>query len=46
VGFGEIVRDAHRREGILAAHWWSLAEIETTSEHVFPEDLRQRLRDL
>jgi 8-oxo-dGTP diphosphatase len=41
---GEIVADAHRLEGIVAARWWSLAEIATTSEQVFPEDLCERLR--
>ena len=46
VRFGEIVGDAHRLEGIVAAHWWSLAEIETRSEQVFPEDLRERLHEL
>ena len=46
LGLGEIVSDAHRREGILAAHWWSLDEIETTSEQVFPENLCERVRGL
>lgn len=46
VRFGEKVRDAHRLEGIIAARWWSLAEIETTSEHVFPQNLCERLREL
>jgi hypothetical protein len=44
--FGEIVLEAHRREGIVAARWWSLEEIETTFEQVFPEDLSARLRGL
>jgi hypothetical protein len=26
--------------------WWSLEDIDTTSEQVFPEDLAQRLREL
>ena len=43
---GHAVREAHRREGILAARWWSLEEIETTSEPVFPKDLCERLRDV
>jgi 8-oxo-dGTP pyrophosphatase MutT (NUDIX family) len=43
---GHTVREAHRREGIVAARWWSLGEIETTSEQVFPEDLCERLRGL
>ena len=43
---GHTMREAHRREGIVAARWWSLEEIDTTSERVFPEDLCERLRDL
>jgi ADP-ribose pyrophosphatase YjhB (NUDIX family) len=43
---GETAREAHRREGILAARWWSLEEIEATSERVFPENLCERLRGL
>jgi 8-oxo-dGTP pyrophosphatase MutT (NUDIX family) len=43
---GEIVRDAHRLEGIVAARWWSRVDIDTTSEQVFPDDLRERLRGL
>ncbi len=37
---------AHRREGIVAARWWSLAELETTSERVFPDNLCGYLRSL
>jgi 8-oxo-dGTP pyrophosphatase MutT (NUDIX family) len=43
---GGMVSDAHRREGIVAARWWSLEEIETTSEQVFPETLCERVRGL
>lgn len=46
VALGQEVREAHRQEGIIATRWWSLEEIETTSEQVFPEDLPQRLREL
>jgi 8-oxo-dGTP pyrophosphatase MutT (NUDIX family) len=46
VALGQQVREAHGHEGIIAARWWSLEEIETTSEQVFPEDLPQRLREL
>ena len=46
VVLGQHVREAHRHEGIIATRWWSLEEIETTSEQVFPEDLPQRLRQL
>jgi 8-oxo-dGTP pyrophosphatase MutT (NUDIX family) len=43
---GDVVGEAHRLEGIVAARWWSLQEIETTSEQVFPEHLHERLRGL
>jgi 8-oxo-dGTP pyrophosphatase MutT (NUDIX family) len=46
VALGQQVRAAHLHEGIIATRWWSLEEIETTSEQVFPEDLPQRLREL
>lgn len=46
VGLGDVVGEAHRLEGIVAARWWSLLEIETTSEQVFPERLHERLRSL
>jgi 8-oxo-dGTP pyrophosphatase MutT (NUDIX family) len=44
VSLGCTVREAHRLEGILAARWWSLEEIETSAERLFPEDLARRLR--
>jgi 8-oxo-dGTP pyrophosphatase MutT (NUDIX family) len=40
---GDTVREAHATEGILAARWWLLDELLTTSERVFPEDLAARL---
>src|SRR5688572_6993371 len=46
IALGQQVREAHRHEGIIATRWWSLEEIEATSEQVFPEDLPQRLREL
>ncbi len=46
VPLGDTVRDAHRREGIIAARWWSCEEIAAAAEPVFPEDIRERLRDL
>jgi 8-oxo-dGTP pyrophosphatase MutT (NUDIX family) len=45
VALGHEVRETHRHEGVIATRWWSLEDIETTSEQVFPEDLAQRLRD-
>lgn len=46
VALGHDAREAHCHEGIIATRWWSLEDIETTSEQVFPEDLGQRLREL
>jgi 8-oxo-dGTP pyrophosphatase MutT (NUDIX family) len=46
VAFGVTVREARRLEGIVAARGWSLNEIETSSEEVFPEDLCERIRAL
>lgn len=46
VALGHQVREAHGREGIIATRWWSLEEIEATSEQVFPEDLPRRVREL
>jgi len=46
IPLGHEVREAHRHEGILATRWWSLEDIDTTSEQVFPENLAQRLREL
>ena len=44
VALGPDVREAHRYEGIIATRWWSLADIASTSEQVFPDDLALRLR--
>jgi 8-oxo-dGTP pyrophosphatase MutT (NUDIX family) len=46
VALGENVREAHRREGIVAARCWSPDEIRATTERAFPEDLGERLRGL
>jgi ADP-ribose pyrophosphatase YjhB (NUDIX family) len=43
---GDFVGETHRREGIVASRWWSLEEIATTRERIFPEDLGERLRGL
>ena len=40
------VRQAHETEGILAARWWALAELHTTAELIFPEDLAVRIDQL
>jgi ADP-ribose pyrophosphatase YjhB (NUDIX family) len=42
----EIIGEVHRIESIVAARWWSLEDLETSSEQVFPEDLAKRIRAL
>ena len=42
----DVVGEAHRSESIVAGRWWSAEELETTSEQIFPEDLRERLAEL
>ncbi len=39
------VEETHRRERILEARWWSLAEIEACQEATFPVDLAARVRE-
>ena len=41
-----LVENVHRSEGIVATRWWTLEEIENTTEVVYPEDLCERLRAL
>ena len=40
------VEKVHRQEGILEMRWWTIAEIESTSEPVFPEELASELRKM
>ena len=40
----DAVIEAQRAEGILATRWWSIAEIERSTQAVFPEDIVERLR--
>jgi 8-oxo-dGTP pyrophosphatase MutT (NUDIX family) len=35
--------DEHQREGIKAVRWWTLEELRSTVEQIFPEDLASRL---
>ena len=42
---GPEVEAAHRLEGICEVRWWTLEEIATSEEAVFPTDLVSRLRD-
>lgn len=37
------VHQAQESEGILTARWWPLAQLRTTAELVFPEDLAKRI---
>jgi 8-oxo-dGTP pyrophosphatase MutT (NUDIX family) len=36
----------HGQEGILEMRWWTTAEIESTNEPVFPEELASELRKI
>lgn len=40
------VEKVHREEGILEMRWWTMAEIESATEPVFPEDLALELKKL
>ena len=40
------VHQAHLTEGILVQRWWSIGELRTTTECVFPEDLCSRMDHL
>jgi len=33
----DTARQARHREGIVAARWWSLEEIEQAAEQIFPD---------
>lgn len=41
---GPEVEATRRREHILETRWWSLREIEASSERIFPVDLSDRIR--
>jgi 8-oxo-dGTP pyrophosphatase MutT (NUDIX family) len=43
---GNDVQNAHSVEGIIAIRWWSLDELHTTTEVVFPNDLLARIMSL
>jgi hypothetical protein len=37
------VQAIHQQEGILEVRWWTRAELEATTEPVFPEELATQL---
>jgi 8-oxo-dGTP pyrophosphatase MutT (NUDIX family) len=39
----EAVQKEHEREGILETRWWTIADLQSTNEVVFPEELPIRL---
>jgi 8-oxo-dGTP pyrophosphatase MutT (NUDIX family) len=45
LALADSVREAHAAEGILAARWWSPAEIAAATEPIYPEDLLARLAE-
>jgi ADP-ribose pyrophosphatase YjhB (NUDIX family) len=42
---GQTTEEVHRREGIKEARWWSVNEIESSEDLIFPRDLSDRLRE-
>ncbi len=40
------VKDAHTKEGILAARWWTPEQLDHADEPVFPPNLVDRLRTI
>lgn len=42
--FAAEVRETHHQENIVEARWWTLPEIESSAELIFPEDLATRMR--
>jgi 8-oxo-dGTP pyrophosphatase MutT (NUDIX family) len=38
------VQEIHRRESILETRWWTLADLESTKEAVFPSELAGKVR--
>jgi ADP-ribose pyrophosphatase YjhB (NUDIX family) len=43
--FGEVA-DMHVSDGIAAWHWWTLAELDTTDEAIWPPDFADLIRGL
>jgi len=43
--FGEVA-DMHVSDGIAAWHWWTLAELDTTEEAIWPPGLVNLIREL
>jgi ADP-ribose pyrophosphatase YjhB (NUDIX family) len=39
------VERAHRSEGIQEVRWWTLSEIESSTDAIFPRDLVRKLRE-
>jgi ADP-ribose pyrophosphatase YjhB (NUDIX family) len=44
-GLGEVA-DMHVSDGIAAWHWWTLAELDATSELIWPPGLANLIREL
>jgi len=40
------VKQEHKREGIIEGRWWTFAELSSTKETVFPEDIASRLSQI
>jgi hypothetical protein len=42
---GPQVEELHRAEGIAEVRWWSIDEIRSSAEAIFPVDLAKRLKE-
>ena len=44
--FSSEIEEVHRQEGIIEHRWWTIPEIESTTDPIFPEGLASQLRSL
>ncbi|MEK6289368.1 MAG: NUDIX domain-containing protein [Acidobacteriota bacterium] len=43
--FAKEVPEVHRQENIVETRWWTIAELESSTELIFPEGLAKNLRN-
>jgi 8-oxo-dGTP pyrophosphatase MutT (NUDIX family) len=43
--FAKEVLDVHRQENIVETRWWTVMELESSTELIFPKDLAKNLRN-
>jgi hypothetical protein len=44
IEFADHVLEALRKDRVYEIRWWSIIDLETTPDLIFPEDIAQRLR--